>query len=155
MRRAQAVHPGLVHLEGAERQLCQAECLCVFDPLLDVGVGAVTAVELWEIVVLLVGEECLVAPAVGIDQRQLRAGVGALAAAEKPHALSPTREVKQAAQLRHIGLARPRGMLRDGLPVLADRRNPRVLGELCDRLAHVGAQIVPDREAHLALGRSR
>jgi len=92
-----------------------------------------------------------VAPAVGVDQGQLRAGVSALAPDEKPRALPPSAEVEQAGQLRDVGLARTGGVIADGLPVLADRGNPRIIGEPGDRLAYLGVQVVPDREAHLSI----
>ena len=145
------LHPDRVHREAAEGQLRQPQRHGVLDPLLDVGVGAVEAVELGDVVSGLVGEKALVAPAVGVDQRELGAGVGALASAEQPRALRPAGEVDQAGELTDVGLAGAGRVLGHRGPVLADRAYPGVAGDLGDRLAHRGAEFVPDREADVAL----
>ena len=60
---------------------------------------AVTQLEPSDVVAVLVGEEARVAVAVFVEDRELRAGVGPLAAADQPGARGPRRQVDRVAEL--------------------------------------------------------
>ena len=73
--------PGGVDRELPRREPAQAGVFCVPDPILDRGVGTVSGIEERQLAALGVGDEGLVAAAVGfLEQRQLGARVGSFAA---------------------------------------------------------------------------
>ena len=85
------LQPHLVERELLERELRKAGVLVVADPVLDAGALAVTALEDGDVLVGLVGEDRLEAVAVVVGERQLRAGVRALAPDDQPRTLGPSR----------------------------------------------------------------
>ena len=86
----------------------------------------------------------LEAVAVVVGEAQLRAGVRPLAPHDQPNALAPGRQVDPLGDLRHLAVV-ALGAVR------VQRRDPRVLEDLEDRLADRLGQLVADREAHVAL----
>ena len=93
------LEPGLVVLEGVVREVAHAGVLATTDAVLDARAAAVTQLEPSDVVAVLVGEEARVAVAVLVEDRELRAGVGPLAAADQPGALGPRRQVDPVAEL--------------------------------------------------------
>ena len=85
----------------------------------------------------LVGEKGGVAVAVGIEDLELGAGMGALAAAEKPGCLGPGGEVEQIGELGYRS-----ALARGALGV--DRRLPRRFGQREDRLADPLVELMAD-----------
>jgi hypothetical protein len=83
------LQPHLVELKLFERELGEAGVLLVADPVLDMGVLAVAALDLGEVGVGLVGEDGLEAVAVMVGERELRAGVRALAPDDQPDPVAP------------------------------------------------------------------
>ena len=90
---AHDLQPDAVMFEVAERQVPEAGVFVVSDVVLDAGAATVIALELGD-VFGLVGEDRLEAMPVQIGERQLRAGVRALAAHQHPRPRRPAREVK-------------------------------------------------------------
>ena len=64
-----AFDPYLVHLEVAEGELCQPRVLVVADVILGVGALALAPLEHGDIRIGLIGQECLEAVAVQINER--------------------------------------------------------------------------------------
>jgi hypothetical protein len=76
VREPHDLQPRLVERELLERELGQAGVLVVADPVLDVGVLTVAALDDRDVLIVLVGEDRLEAVAVVVGERQLRAGCG-------------------------------------------------------------------------------
>ena len=116
--------------------------------VLDPGAAAVAQLELGDVVPVLVGEKARVPVAVLVEDRELRAGVRALAAADQPRPLGPGRQVEAVGQLGD-----PRA-----LAVLAARRRspaPTRLRAARDRVADRLCQRLADREANLGVAAVR
>ena len=108
--------------------------------------GGALAVQLFEAVdpgALLVGEEDLEAVAVVIGEGELRARVGALAAADRPRPGRPTGEVE-------LELADPGA--RAALAVGVERWSPRPLGHRQNRVSNRLGQVEPDRKTEAVVG---
>src|SRR5215212_9532740 len=105
---------------------------------------AVAALELGDVVVDLVGEDGLEAVAVVVGERQLRAGVRALAPHDQPGSLGPGGQIDAGGDLGDLAV----GALG---AVLVERRNPSVLGNFEDRGADRLGQLVADRKAQVGL----
>jgi hypothetical protein len=79
-----------------------------------------------------------------VGERELRAGVRALAPDDHPRALGPAAQIEELGDLAHL----PVGAIR---PVLIDRRDPGALWDLEDRGADGLGQVIADRELDLTL----
>ena len=145
VREQHDLKPHLVERERLERELRQAGVLVVADAVLDVRVLAVAALDDGDVLVGLVGEDRLEAVAVVVGERQLRAGVRALAAHDQP--ASPRGQADRST-LSVISATSPFSRSR---AVLVERRNPGILGDLEDRGADRLGQLVADREAQVRL----
>jgi hypothetical protein len=88
------LEPDSVGREGAERQVTQAAVLRAADRVLDAGALAVDLLEPCDARAGLVGDEDPEAVPVMITERELRAGVGPLAAADRARPSRPGREVE-------------------------------------------------------------
>ena len=93
VREAHDLQPDLVVSEVAEREVAQAGVFVVADVVLDARAGAVVTLELGDRAGL-VGEDGLEAVPVVVGERQLRAGVRALAPDDHPRALRPAGQVE-------------------------------------------------------------
>ena len=93
------LEPGLVVLEGVVREVAHAGVLAGADAVLDAGAAAVTQLQDGDVVAVLVGEEARVPVAVLVEDRELRAGVRTLAAADQPGALGPRGQIEPVGQL--------------------------------------------------------
>jgi hypothetical protein len=113
------LQPHLVHGEVFERELGHAGVLVVADLVLDAGTLALAALEHGDVGVGLVGEECLEAVAIVVGEGQLRAGMRALAAADKPRALRPGGEVEKPGELADPSLAWKRSASPTSKPISA------------------------------------
>ena len=78
------LQPHLVQRELLERELLKAGVLVVADAVLDVRVLAVATLDVGDVLVGLVGQDRLEAVAVMVGERELRAGVRALAPDDQP-----------------------------------------------------------------------
>ena len=110
------LQPHLVERELFERELGQAGVLVVTDAVLDMRVLAVTALDDGDVLVGLVGQDRLEAIAIMVGERQLRAGVRALAPDDQPAALTPGGQIDAIGDL-------------GDLPVLALRERPGLTRE--------------------------
>ena len=122
------LEPGLVVLEGVMREVAHAGVLACPDPVLDPGAPAVAQLQPGNVLAVLVGEKTRVSIAVLVEDRELRAGVWALAPADQPRPLSPSRQVQVLCQLGDPGAVTPG-------TIGIDRLCPRGLWEPEDRLA--------------------
>jgi hypothetical protein len=95
--------PDLVAAEQVERQVVQPGGLGGADAVLDPGAVAVAQLQPGQVGVGLVGQEDLEAVAVKVGEAQLGAGVGVLAAADRPGAFRPGVQVDPAGQLAGLG----------------------------------------------------
>ena len=98
------LQPHLVERELLERELGQAGVLVVTDPVLDVRVLAMAALEHGDLSVVLVGEDRLEAIAVVVGERQLRAGVRALTPHDQPGSLRPGGELDAVGDLGDLAV---------------------------------------------------
>ena len=87
------LQPDLVVLEGGEGQVAHAGVLAAADLVLDLGAAAVAQLQGGDVVAVLVGDEGGVAVALGVEDLELGAGMGTLAAHDQPRALGPGGEV--------------------------------------------------------------
>ncbi len=134
------LQPGLVVLEGVVREVAHAGVLAGADRVLNAGAAAVTQLQDGDVVAFLVGEEARVPVTVLVEDRELRAGVRTLAAADQPGTFRPLGQVHAVCQLRHPG----------AVPILAgavDRLYPRRFWDFEDRSTNRLGQLVPNREA--------
>ena len=122
----------------------KAGVLVVADAVLDVRVLAVATLDLGDVLVGLVGEDRLEAVAVMVGERELRAGVRALAPDDQSDPVAPGGQIDGVGDLRDLTVVAHGA-------VLVQRRNPGVLEDLEDRLPDRLGQLVADREAHVAL----
>jgi hypothetical protein len=98
------LQPGLVVGEGGEGHLCHPGLLADADRVLDAGAAAVAQLEGSDVGVLLVGDEGGVAVAgLAVEDRELGAGVRALAPDDQPRALGPARKVEAIGEPRDLG----------------------------------------------------
>ena len=104
------------------------------------------ALDRGDVIAALVGEDRLEAVAVRVGEGELGAGVGTLAANDQPRGLRPSGEVDQLGGLGDLAVS-PLSA------VLVLRRNPALIGNAGDRLAHLLGQVKADREADAALVR--
>ena len=95
--------PRLVGRERRERQVGQARALEAADAVFDDRVGAVAGLQGGQIVIGLIGDEALEAVPVDVGERELGAGVRALATDDQARALRPGVERDVAGQLGHPG----------------------------------------------------
>ena len=102
--------PHVVVVKVAEREVAQAGVLVVADVVLDASAAAVIALELSD-GAGLVGEDRLEAMPVVIGERQLRAGMRALASDDHPRAVGPAGQVQVLGELTDL----PVGAGRDRL----------------------------------------
>ncbi len=128
LRAEDELEPGRVWLEAAEGEVLKAGVLAAADPVLDDGVLAVELFEPLDPPSLLVGDEDLEAVAVVVAEGELGAGVRPLAAADRPGAVRPARQVE-----RELGDRRPLARLAR----LRERRPPPLLRQREDRLGSV------------------
>jgi hypothetical protein len=75
-------------------EVAHAGVLAGPDPVIDPGAAAVTQLQVNDVLVRLVGEKAGVAVAVLFEDRELRAGIRTLAAADQPGPLTPRCEVE-------------------------------------------------------------
>ena len=141
LRQQRDLQPGLVVGEGGEGHASHPGLLGDADRVLDAGPAAVAQLQGGDVLIALVGDEGGVAVAgLAVEDRELGAGMGTLAADDQPRALGPAREVDAIAQLRDLGAL--------ALGAIAvDRALPGRFGQLADRLAHPLVDLVADREA--------
>jgi hypothetical protein len=137
VRERDDLEPHLVERERLERELGQAGVLVVTDPVLDVRVLAVAALQDGDVLVGLVGEDRLDAVAVVVGERQLRAGVRTLTPHDQPGALGP------GGQINHVGDLTDLAVLTLAA-VLVEREDPCILGDREDRGANLLGQLVAD-----------
>jgi hypothetical protein len=78
-----------------------------------------------------------------VGERQLRAGVGALAADEHPRSGRPGRQVELVGDLADLSVG----------TLAVDRRDPALIGDLKDRRADGLGQVIADREPDPCLPR--
>ena len=135
------LHPDLVHREAAEGQLRQPQRFAVLDPLLDVRVSAVGAVELGD-----GPPRSGLSGSIGGASRRCRSGLSWAPGWARSRrqisrrALRPGGEVEVAGQLGDVGLARARwGARPPARPSWEIAPTQASIGELADRLAHPGA----------------
>jgi hypothetical protein len=127
-------------VQQVERQVSQAGGFAAADAVLGAGALAVAQLQPGHVGILLVGDEDLETVPVGVGERQLRAGVGILTAADRPGAGRPAGQV-EARKLGDLGaLARP--------AVGVDRRRPGVGGHGQHRGADALVGRQADREPH-------
>ena len=89
------LHPGLVGDDAVEGQVGESAGFGVADDVLGSGASALEQLELGDVVVVLVGDERGVAFAFnGVEERQLRSGVGFFAADDEPCASRPDSTTK-------------------------------------------------------------
>jgi hypothetical protein len=138
--------PDAVVLEVAERQVPEAGVLVVADVVFDAGAGAVVAFDGGDVAAGLVGQDGLEAVPVGVAERQLRAGMRALAPDEDPGPGGPGRQVESLGDLADL----PVGALGAGL---VKRARPALAGCLEDRGADRFGDLVADGEPDLRLAR--
>ena len=100
------LEPGLVVLEGVVGEVAHAGVLAIADAVLDPRAAAVTQLQGGDVVAVLVGEEARVPVAVLVEDLELRAGVGTLAAADQPGALGPCGQVDPVGELGDPGAVR-------------------------------------------------
>src|ERR1035437_8778416 len=105
------LQPHFVERERFERELGQASVLVVADPVLDVRVLAVTALQHRDVRVGLVGEDRLEAVAVMVGERQLRAGVRTLAPDDQPGPLRPAGQIDRVGDLTDLAVLARRAVL--------------------------------------------
>ena len=96
------LQPHLVERELLERELRQAGVLVVADAVLDVRVLAVATLDLGDVLVGLVGQDRLEALAVMVGERELRAGVRALAPDDQPDPVAPGGQIDGVGDLRDL-----------------------------------------------------
>jgi hypothetical protein len=140
------LQPGLVDREVAGGEAAEAGVLAAADVVLDPGVGPVAGLQVLDRPSARdggVGEEDLVAHAlVLVEQGQLGAGVGPLAADDDPGAVRVPGEVDQAGQFGDLGAgARGAVLLQGGVP--------DALGQGPDGCADLVGDGVSDGEAGL------
>jgi hypothetical protein len=87
--------------EVAEGQLLEAGLLGGADAVLDARAGAVAPFERGDVGRWLIGEDDLEAMALVVGERELGAGVGALAADDQPAPGRPGREIHPVGELGH------------------------------------------------------
>ena len=87
--------------KAPEGEVAKSAFLTAADPVLAGGAGALELLEAGDPAALLVGEEDLEAVAVVIGEGELGAGVGALAAADRPRPRRPGGEIER--KLGHPG----------------------------------------------------
>ena len=111
------LEPDAVAAPAVEREVAQAGGFGGADAVLDAGALAVAQLQRGMIRVGLVGQEDLEAVPVVVGEAQLRAGMGVLAAADRPGARRPGVQVEPAGQLTDLGA-------RADLAVGSDGRSP-------------------------------
>jgi len=94
VRAQRGFQPRLVRRERREREVAQAGALEFADAVFDDRVLPVAGLQGGEIVAVLVGDQALEAVSVDVGERQLRAGVRALAADDQSRARRPTRRAR-------------------------------------------------------------
>jgi hypothetical protein len=139
-REERELQPGLVVLEGGEGQVADAGLLGAADRVLAAGAAAVAQLQGGDVGVVLVGDEGGMAVPLGVEDFELGAGVGTLAADDQPGALRPGGEVDVIAQLDDPGTIATRA-------VGFNRALPCRFGRGEDRLADPCIDLVADREA--------
>jgi len=128
-----------VGVEVAEGEVVQAAVLGGADAVFDAGALAVAALQDGGVLVGLVGEDGLEAIAVGVGERELGAGVRALAADEDAAAVRPSREVQAVGEFGDLAVVA-------GPAVGVDRGLPCRLGEREDRVTNGFGDVEPDGE---------
>jgi hypothetical protein len=94
-------------VEGGEGHLAHSGFLGDADRVLDLGPAPVAQLKDGDVGVFLVGDEVGVAVAgLAVKDRELGAGMGALATADQPCSLGPAGEVEVGAQLRDLSASR-------------------------------------------------
>jgi len=103
VREAHDLEPHLVVFKGAERQVAQPGFFVVADVVLDARAAAVITLKAGDIAGL-VCEDRLEAMPVVVGERELRAGVRALASEDHPRARRPAAQVEVLGDLAHLAV---------------------------------------------------
>ena len=90
-------------LERVVGEVAHAGVLAGADAVLDAGAAAVAQLQDGDVVAVLVGDKARVPVAVLVEDRELRAGVRALAAADQPGALRPRGQIDPVGELGDPG----------------------------------------------------
>ena len=143
VREADDLKPDAVVLEVAKRQISVAGVLVVSDVILDAGAAAMITLQCGDRAGV-VGEDRLEAMPVVVGERELRAGVGALAPDDHPGPGRPGVEVQSRGDFCDLPV-RALGA------VLVKRRNPALVDDLCDRGADSLGQVIADRVTDVGL----
>jgi len=126
--------------KAAKGRLCHPGLLADPDRVLDASPAVVAKLEGGDVGVVLVGAEGGVAVAgLAVEDRELGAGMGSLAADDQPCALGPAGEVELVGQLCALGALAH-------VAVAIDRAPPARFGQLRDRPAHPLVDLVANRE---------
>jgi hypothetical protein len=140
MRDPDERQPDAVVLEVAKRQVSQPGVLVVSDVRFGVRTLALATLEHLDVGVGLVGQDTLEAVAVVVGERQLCAGMRALAPDDHPRPGWPPRQIQGRCDLGDLPVLT--------LAAVARKRcDPRVLGDVEDRGANRVSQLVADRVA--------
>lgn len=131
--------PHLVHGEGLERELGKDGGLVVTDPVLDVGVLTVAALNLRDVLAGLVCEERLEAVAIMVGEGQLRTEVRALATHDRPAARRPSAQLEPIGELNTLAVA-------SSGPIGVHGRDPVIRRGFQDLGMNLLGQLIADRE---------
>jgi hypothetical protein len=109
------------------------------------GPPAVAQLQGGDVLIGLVGDEgCVAVAGLAVEDRELGAGMGPLAANDEPGSLGPGRKIDVLAQLCDLGTV-------SLLIVTVDRLLPSRLCQCAERPAHPLVHFVADREANACL----